>query len=160
MNSKFLKIQIPVEVAVSALSFHPDGLILGTGGQDGVIRIWDVKTQSVAATFDDHQKASSGKLHITWHIISTLVCPPYEEYCRSLFSFKRSRNTVGFLITGQINAISFSENGYHMASASKDAVRVWDLRKLKNLQTLAVEGAKGATTVSFDKVSFIITRIT
>ena len=36
-----------------------------------------------------------------------------------------------------INSISFSENGYTVATGSQDnSVRIWDLRKLASVQTL------------------------
>lgn len=35
---------------------------------------------------------------------------------------------------GRINSISFSENGYYMATAATDGVKLWDLRKLKNFR--------------------------
>lgn len=35
---------------------------------------------------------------------------------------------------GRINEISFSENGYYMATAASDGVKLWDLRKLKNFR--------------------------
>lgn len=35
--------------------------------------------------------------------------------------------------------MSFSENGYHLASASKDnTVQIWDLRKLKTVRTITL----------------------
>ena len=51
--------------------------------------------------------------------------------------------------TGAVTSASFSENGYYLATSGADhAVKIWDLRKLKNLQTLAV-GAP-ASSVRFD----------
>ena len=32
--------------------------------------------------------------------------------------------------------MSFSENGYYLATAAEDGVKLWDLRKLKNFKSL------------------------
>lgn len=37
---------------------------------------------------------------------------------------------------GAVTAISFSENGYFLATAAQDSVKLCDLRKLKNFKTL------------------------
>merc|ERR1712066_181938 len=52
---------------------------------------------------------------------------------------------------GAIEALSFSENGYYLATASRDGmVKLWDLRKPINIQTLQVsEGPVNA--VRFDQ---------
>ncbi|CAG0904292.1 unnamed protein product [Cyprideis torosa] len=42
--------------------------------------------------------------------------------------------------SGEITSISFSENGYYLATSAEDAcVKLWDLRKLKNFKTIALE---------------------
>ena len=35
-----------------------------------------------------------------------------------------------------VTDISFSENGYYLATAAGDSVKLWDLRKLKNFRTI------------------------
>lgn len=35
-----------------------------------------------------------------------------------------------------VTGISFSENGYFLATAAGDSVKLWDLRKLKNIKTI------------------------
>ena len=53
--------------------------------------------------------------------------------------------------TGPVKQISFSENGYHMASAAKDGIRIWDLRKLKSIKEITPYYETGeASCVSFD----------
>ena len=90
-------------VSFTCGSFHPDGLILGTGtgahekeaNGGGQVLIWDVKEQKSVANFQGH--------------------------------------------TGSISSLSFSENGYYLATAStnlEDGVKLWDLRKLKNFHTI------------------------
>ena len=42
--------------------------------------------------------------------------------------------------SGPISAMSFSENGYYLATAAEDAcVKLWDLRKLKNFKTIQLD---------------------
>nr|CAD2208175.1 unnamed protein product [Meloidogyne enterolobii] len=50
-------------------------------------------------------------------------------------------------------AISFSENGYYLATGSLDGeVKIWDLRKLKNLKTICPYNAKQAVNaLTFDQ---------
>ncbi len=38
--------------------------------------------------------------------------------------------------TGPVHSMCFSENGYYLATAADDGVKLWDLRKLKNFQSL------------------------
>ena len=37
---------------------------------------------------------------------------------------------------GAVHSMSFSENGYYLATTADDGVKLWDLRKLKNFKTL------------------------
>ncbi|TVU31522.1 hypothetical protein EJB05_23209 [Eragrostis curvula] len=76
----------------TSASFHPDGLLLGTG-TTAVVKIWDVRTQSNVAKLPGH--------------------------------------------IGPVNAMSFSGNGYHVATAARNGVMIWDVRKYRYLRTIS-----------------------
>ena len=50
---------------------------------------------------------------------------------------------------GPVTALSFSENGYYLATGAADGVKLWDLRKLRNFRSLSLEG--GVQDLAFDR---------
>ncbi|GMH44311.1 hypothetical protein BSKO_12245 [Bryopsis sp. KO-2023] len=49
-----------------------------------------------------------------------------------------------------VKSLAFSENGYYMATAAEDVVKVWDLRKLKVVRELTPYEDASISTVTFD----------
>ena len=43
-----------VEGGLTSAQFHPDGLILGTGTADALVRIWEVRQQKACLSISSH----------------------------------------------------------------------------------------------------------
>lgn len=55
-----------------------------------------------------------------------------EKSVIRIWEVKQQKNVASFTEhTRPIRCLAFSENGYHLASAADDGVKLWDLRKLK-----------------------------
>jgi pre-mRNA-processing factor 19 len=102
-NTTACTVASPVEGdAYLSAQLHPDGIIIGTGTRSGLLRIWDVRAQTVAGTCDS--AVADAELGVT--------------------SLASASNGV--------SSVSFSENGYIVAAGYENGyVRLWDLRKLK-----------------------------
>lgn len=47
---------------------------------------------------------------------------------------------------GPVKSVNFSENGFYLATAADDGVKIWDLRKLLNIKTFSPGGTTNFAT--------------
>jgi len=125
----------------TSASFHPDGLILGTGTAESLVRIWDVKSQVCLLPFSScyvHFSSPGNYFFVT--VILRSFFTFLEKYL--LYALWSPVSLIWFWIglqanvakfeghTGPVTDISFSENGYFLAVSTCH----WIL--MKSLHTL------------------------
>ncbi|KDD72357.1 hypothetical protein H632_c3461p0 [Helicosporidium sp. ATCC 50920] len=108
--------------------------------------MWDLSTQALLT----RQAAEEVDLRaLELHPDGLVLCTAGARGPLAVWE-TRSQKSVAALTghAGPVNALAFSENGYHLASAGDDGVRVWDLRKQR--QIALWEEFAGARAVQFD----------
>ncbi|KAF8726466.1 hypothetical protein HU200_019652 [Digitaria exilis] len=111
----------------------------------------DISTASCLLKVDDAFQ-QSGYTSASFHPHGPLLGIGTTTAFVKLWDMKSKENVANLKgHVGPVTAMSFSENGYLLATAAHDGVRLWDVRKLTNLRTISPYDSGTATnTVEFD----------
>jgi len=146
-----------------SVSVHPTNKFLISASTEGVWSFYDLtRSECLARVGQDTEGGSDpeGYSSASLHPDGLILCTGGSKSTVRIWE-TRTQKCVGKFDghSGAISSMSFSENGYYMASVAADGVKLWDLRKLKNFKSLtpygdAAEGGKNtsraATAVKFD----------
>jgi len=141
--------------AITDLSLHPTNDFCLTTSKDKSWIFSDLNTGAeLIRTYDD-DIPSSGKFHPDGLIFATGTSRAEVR----IWDLKSSAQGNAKPATqplrghsGPVEAIAFSENGFHLATASRsNEVKLWDLRRLKNFKTLTLSESFKVRHLMFDK---------
>ncbi|KAF8860515.1 chromatin associated protein [Acephala macrosclerotiorum] len=110
---------------IRSACFSPNGRYLATGGEDKLIRVWDIASRSIRSTFVGHEQyiysldfARDGR---------TIASGSSDGTVR-LWDIETSQNVLILSIEDGVTAVAFSPDTKYVAAGSLDkSVRVWDV---------------------------------
>jgi len=121
-----------IEGGFTRVSFHPDGLILGGGTSDSLVRIFDVKEQKNVANFKGHTGAVTG---ISFSENGYYLASADEQGTVKLWDLRKLQNfqTIVSKDLTSIANIAFDDCGAYLALAGEDlrvySSKGWELVK-------------------------------
>jgi pre-mRNA-processing factor 19 len=135
---------------VAGVSLHPIPNYLLTAGYDGTWNFVDLPTSSVMTCVKSDFEFSACQVHPDGRIFATGTQGSKNGVCVWDISERQQVHMFEGHTDG-VTSISFSDNGYYMASGSKDGTaRIWDLRKLKCKEELRLVEDAPVNAVQFD----------
>ena len=118
-GSKLVQVDLENNEELSCVTVHPDGLMMATGSNNGVIRLWDIRSQTVAATLEEH-KGPVKNLRFSEKAIH-LISSAENENTPLLWNLKKLNKSPPHKLihssSSKINSIDFDPFGSYIISA-------------------------------------------
>jgi len=151
------KAQIIDEEKITAgftrVSFHPDGLILGTGTQDSLVRIFDVKQQKNVHSFKGHSGAVTA---VAFSENGYYLASADEQGGIKLWDLRKLANFHNISQPDMKNLadLDFDPSGTYLAAAGDDlrvfaATKEWELVKSWKENNEQLTGVKFGNNANF-----------
>ncbi|CAG8795927.1 29190_t:CDS:2, partial [Racocetra persica] len=133
----------------STVEFHPDGLILGTGTNDSVVRIWDVKSQQNVASFTGHTgRVTSISFSENGYFLATAS----EDNLVKLWDLRKLSNFHTLTIDeGKINKVVWDYSGHYLAVGGTD-MRIYQSKTWNELVVIS-ENTAEITDMKFGELA-------
>ncbi|KAH3758129.1 MOS4-associated complex 3A [Pelomyxa schiedti] len=105
----------PMNLSFMCVQFHPDGLLIGTGMEDKVVRIWDMNTQQPVACFEGH---TGRVLDLCFSENGYTLASGSDDQTVKLWDLRKQLNFETFNIGAPVNAVRFDYSGIYLAAGS------------------------------------------
>jgi pre-mRNA-processing factor 19 len=139
-----LQVTEPDESPLTCVMLHPDGLILATGTEDNLVRIWDLKTQKNVATFRSHKDVITAlAFSENGYYLSTAA----KDNLLKLWDLRGPKNVHTSRLDTQVVSLDYDYSGKYLAAATGSEIRIFTGKTLDHVTTLdghtdAVTGVK------------------
>mmetsp|Transcript_9892 Transcript_9892/g.11421 ORF Transcript_9892/g.11421 Transcript_9892/m.11421 type:complete len:503 (-) Transcript_9892:1036-2544(-) len=139
---------------VTSLSVHPTSKYFVTASLDSSWCFYDLESAQCCQQVK-HSKVESGYTAATFHPDGLILGTATQDNLIRIWDMKSQDivwvNPAEDGHASPVTGMSFSENGYHLATCAADGIRLWDLRKPKCFKTFNPYAQGTATNcVKFD----------
>ncbi|MEW5314056.1 MAG: hypothetical protein WDW38_005580 [Sanguina aurantia] len=130
---------------------HPSHKYFVTASSDATWAFYDLATLTCLRQASE-EGSSDGYTTVQFHPDGQILGTGTDKSAIRIWEIRQAKSAASFEgHSSPVTSLSFSENGYYLASAAADCVKLWDLRKLKNFKTLEpYDDGSACLTVSFD----------
>lgn len=136
-TGKAIKMLIGHEDQVSSVAFSPDGKTLASCSGDGSIKLWDVATGNLIATFTIEQHRKPMMLSVAFSADSKKLASGLSDGTIRLWDVLTGKEINK--ITGHadwVASVVFSHDDKILASAGDNVIKLWDVKTGLLIKTL------------------------
>eukprot|EP01118_Nematostelium_gracile_P005757 TRINITY_DN182_c0_g1_i2.p1 TRINITY_DN182_c0_g1~~TRINITY_DN182_c0_g1_i2.p1 ORF type:complete len:318 (-),score=59.82 TRINITY_DN182_c0_g1_i2:62-1015(-) len=140
---------------VKSVNFSSDDKRLLTGGQDKILRIFDIeKPEAEPLKLEGH--TDSVKTAI-WMDNNNTIISAGQDLGMRIWDVRTLKEVKNLGSKSPIMDIEISLDGKHMMTAAGKEVQVWDLKSLESLKTFTMQGTEAnSASLSPDGQTFVV----
>jgi len=128
-----LQVTEPDESPLTCVMLHPDGLILATGTEDNLVRVWDLKSQKNVATFRGHKGPITDiKFSENGYYLATSA----QDTLLKLWDLRGPKNIHTLQMDAHVLSLDFDYSGKYLAAATGREIRIFTSKPPDHLLTL------------------------
>ncbi len=109
------------DLRYSSCAFHPDGLILGTGTQHGLFKIWDIREQKNVASIKEHGDALNS---ISFSENGYLAATGSQDGTVKIWDLRKLACTKSLEIGQPVSSVNYDFSGVYLGIAAGKQVQV------------------------------------
>jgi len=137
-----LQVPDPEESPLTCVMFHPDGLILATGSEDSLIRVWDIKSLKNVATFRGHK---GGISDLKFSENGFYLASSDQDNALKLWDLRGPKNINTMQMDAHVLSLDFDYSGKYLAAAIGREIRAFS-SKPPNDHVVTLEDHIGEVT--------------
>eukprot|EP01128_Nolandella_sp_AFSM9_P010241 TRINITY_DN7049_c0_g1_i1.p1 TRINITY_DN7049_c0_g1~~TRINITY_DN7049_c0_g1_i1.p1 ORF type:complete len:504 (-),score=101.94 TRINITY_DN7049_c0_g1_i1:119-1561(-) len=128
-----LQVREPEESPLTSVMIHPDGMIVATGTEGNIIRIWDLKSKKNVASFQGH-KGSITDLCFSEN--GYYLATASRDKLLKLWDLRGPRNVTTLQVDSPVVSLAYDYSGSYLAAATGNDIRVFTGKSLDHVTTL------------------------
>jgi len=126
----FQQVEAPKSLPLTCIEWHPDGVIIATGGQDDRVRIWDVKSRSKenVATFEGHK---GGIVALNFSENGYYLATSDNNGVVKLWDLRKLKNFQDISVNSKaVRGLQFDMSGHYLAcGGGQGIVKIFETKK-------------------------------
>jgi len=128
-----IQVMEPDESPLTCTMLHPDGLILATGTDGHLIRIWDLKSQKNVATFQGHKGAITDlRFSENGYYLATSAADNQLK----LWDLRGPKNINSLKLDVPVKRLDYDYSGKYLAAAIGKEIRIFTGKHLEHVTTI------------------------
>jgi len=131
----FQQVDAPKNLPLTCVLWHPDGVLIATGGQDDRVRIWDVKsrTNENVATFEGHR---GGIASMDFSENGYYLATSDNNGVIKLWDLRKLKNFEELTVGNKgVKGLRFDRSGHYLACGGQGVVKVFETKKFEEINS-------------------------